>query len=267
MNLQNAYFSFSGWRRQNPWVRACLEKGRVSGGRNFQSKAHPHDTASSPPFAANGSITGGEPLAELVARLHPGITLLGGKLEPWRDRLESTGAVVLDYFQDELLTAANAAVTAEGAVLLAMEQLPCDSGRYTGAGPGWGRIGQLLSRKLQALGAQVTVSARRSRDLGMIRAMGFRAAVTGQWEDLSPYRVIFNTVPAPVLSQRDLESTSRTACFWSWPPPPAELRPVAPQLDPGLRPPGKTAPETAGRLIGETILRLAKCQERSSHAG
>ncbi len=102
-----------------------------------------------------------------------------------------------------------------------------------------GRIGQLLSRKLQALGAQVTVSARRSRDLGMIRAMGFRAAVTGQWEDLSPYRVIFNTVPAPVLSQRDLESTGRTACFWSWPPPPAELRPVAPQLDPGLRPSGK----------------------------
>ena len=267
MNLQNAYFSFLGGDGRTPWVRACLEKA----GCQVVEISNPkltHMILPLPAFAANGSITGGEPLAELVARLHPGITLLGGKLEPWRDRLESTGAVVLDYFQDELLTAANAAVTAEGAVLLAMEQLPVTLAGTPVLVTGWGRIGQLLSRKLQALGAQVTVSARRSRDLGMIRAMGFRAAVTGQWEDLSSYRVIFNTFPAPVLSQRDLEST-RSDCLL------LELASAPGGIEAGGSRsliqasglPGKTAPETAGRLIGETILRLAKCQERSSHAG
>ena len=233
MNLQNAYFSFLGGDGRTPWVRACLEKA----GCQVVEISNPkltHMILPLPAFAANGSITGGEPLAELVARLHPGITLLGGKLEPWRDRLESTGAVVLDYFQDELLTAANAAVTAEGAVLLAMEQLP-----------------------VTLAGTPV-----------LVRAMGFRAAVTGQWEDLSSYRVIFNTVPAPVLSQRDLEST-RSDCLL------LELASAPGGIEAGGSRsliqasglPGKTAPETAGRLIGETILRLAKCQERSSHAG
>ena len=133
---------------------------------------------------------------------------------------------------------------------------------------GWGRIGQLLSRKLQALGAQVTVSARRSRDLGMIRAMGFRAAVTGQWEDLSPYRVIFSTVPAPVLSQRDLESTRPDCLLLELASAPGGIEAGGSRsLIQASGLPGKTAPETAGRLIGETILRLAKCQERSSHAG
>lgn len=226
MNLQNAYFSFLGGDGRTPWVRACLEKA----GCQVVEISNPkltHMILPLPAFAANGSITGGEPLAELEARLHPGITLLGGKLEPWRDRLESTGAVVLDYFQDELLTAANAAVTAEGAVLLAMEQLPVTLAGTPVLVTGWGRIGQLLSRKLQALGAQVTVSARRSRDLGMIRAMGFRAAVTGQWEDLSPYRVILTPFQPPSCPNGTWSQPGRTACFWSWPPPPAELRPVA----------------------------------------
>ena len=143
MNLQNAYFSFLGGDGRTPWVRACLEKA----GCQVVEISNPkltHMILPLPAFAANGSITGGEPLAELVARLHPGITLLGGKLEPWRDRLESTGAVVLDYFQDELLTAANAAVTAEGAVLLAMEQLPVTLAGTPVLVTGWGRIGQLL---------------------------------------------------------------------------------------------------------------------------
>lgn len=138
MNLQNAYFSFLGGDGRTPWVRACLEKA----GCQVVEISNPkltHMILPLPAFAANGSITGGEPLAELVARLHPGITLLGGKLEPWRDRLESTGAVVLDYFQDELLTAANAAVTAEGAVLLAMEQLPVTLAGTPVLVTGWGR--------------------------------------------------------------------------------------------------------------------------------
>lgn len=265
MNLQNAYFSFLGGDSRTPWVRTCLEEA----GCQVVEVSNPkltHMVLPLPAFASNGSIPGGGPLAELEAKLHPGITLLGGKLGPWRDRLESTGAVVLDYFQDEFLTAANAAVTAEGAILLAMEQLPVTLAGTPVLITGWGRIGQLLSRKLQALGAQVTVSARRSRDLGMIQAMGLRAIGTGRWEDLSKYRVIFNTIPAPVLSQRDLESTRPDCLLLELASAPGGIEAGGGRSliqAPGL--PGKTAPETAGRLIGETILRLAGCQERSSH--
>ena len=74
MNLQNAYFSFLGGDGRTPWVRACLEKA----GCQVVEISNPkltHMILPLPAFAANGSITGGEPLAELVARLHPGITL------------------------------------------------------------------------------------------------------------------------------------------------------------------------------------------------
>ena len=183
-------------------------------------------------------------------------------------RQEHTGATILDYFEDELLTAANASVTAEGALLLAMEQLPVTLAGTPVLVTGWGRIGQLLSRKLQALGAQVTVSARRCRDLGMIQATGMNAMVTGQWGDLSPYRVIFNTIPAPILSQKDLEQTRPDCLLLELASAPGGMEAGGSRSfiqASGL--PGKTAPETAGRLIGETILRLAQGQERSSHVG
>ena len=66
MNLQNAYFSFLGGDGRTPWVRACLEKA----GCQVVEISNPkltHMILPLPAFAANGSITGGEPLAELVA--------------------------------------------------------------------------------------------------------------------------------------------------------------------------------------------------------
>ncbi len=267
MNLQNTYFSFLGGDARTPWARAYLEEA----GCPVVELSHPkltHIVLPLPALTASGSIPGGCSLTELETTLRPGITLLGGKLEAWRDRLEHTGATILDYFEDELLTAANASVTAEGALLLAMEQLPVTLAGTPVLVTGWGRIGQLLSRKLQALGAQVTVSARRCRDLGMIQATGMNAMVTGQWGDLSPYRVIFNTIPAPILSQKDLEQTRPDCLLLELASAPGGMEAGGSRSfiqASGL--PGKTAPETAGRLIGETILRLAQGQERSSHVG
>ena len=145
---------------------------------DFSSNEITHFVLPLPAFTSDGAISGGPPFAALEARLHPGITVLGGKLESRQNLLEHTGATVLDYFHDEFLTAANAAITAEGALLLAMEQLPVTLADTPVLVIGWGRIGQLLSRKLQALGAHVTASARRSRDLGMIQALGLQTATT-----------------------------------------------------------------------------------------
>ena len=265
MNLQEARFSFLGGDSRTPWTRSYLEDAgcRIV---DFSSNEITHFVLPLPAFTSDGAISGGPPFAAWEARLHPGITVLGGKLESRQNLLEHTGATVLDYFHDEFLTAANAAITAEGALLLAMEQLPVTLADTPVLVIGWGRIGQLLSRKLQALGAHVTASARRSRDLGMIQALGLQTATTGQWENLSAYRVIFNTVPSPVLTAQALAQTQPNCLLVELASAPGGIEADGSRSflrASGL--PGKTAPETAGRLVGKTVLRLAMSQERSPY--
>lgn len=244
-------FWITGSDPRMKWVRAELE----SQGFPVTDKpenACTHVVLPLPAFGKN------QPLSpeELCRFLQPGMTLLGGKLEPYTKELSATGAGIMDYFTSEALIAANAEITAEGAVSLAMTHLPVTLSGARVLVCGWGRIGQLLAKKLNALGAQVTVSARKPRDLGLISAMGYGAIPTGETAYLSSYQVIFNTIPAPVYHHQDLQRTSpecllielASCCGLEADESPRYIK------APGL--PGKYAPETAGRLIGRTILGL-----------
>ena len=211
-----------------------------------------------PAFDRAGHISGGPTVNELLPYI-PGKTVLGGKLGVQGEYLLGRAARVIDYFSDEALTAGNADITAEGAIQLAMDRLPVT---LTGAPVlviGWGRIGQLLARKLQALGAEVTVSARKDRDLGMIGALGLRPEKTGLYSHgLTRYRVIFNTVPAMILSPEQAAQIPPRCLYVELASQPGVdpslLLPE--QFLPGGGLPGKTSPDSAGILIGRTILRL-----------
>lgn len=233
------------------WVRAELEAHGFSVTEK-PTRTCTHVVLPLPAFRKNQGMSP----EELCEFLQPGMTLLGGKLEPYAKELTATGASVIDYFTSEALIAANAEITAEGAISLAMTHLPVTLSGANVLVCGWGRIGQLLAKKLNALGAKVTVSARKPRDLGLIRAMGYQAIPTGETDSLSSYQVIFNTIPAPVYDSRDLQHIS-TDCLLielaSCNGLEAEESPRYIKA-PGL--PGKYAPETAGRLIGRTILGL-----------
>ena len=190
-----------------------------------------------------------------------GKTVLAGGLGVTEEYLFTKAAAVLDYARDEDLLAGNAEITAEGALALAMGALPVSLSGCPVLVIGWGRIGQLLARKLAALGARVTVSARRARDRGLIEALGFRSEETGVYRrGLSGYRILFNTVPAPILCGDQVKQLPARCRY-------LELA-SKPGVDPGLLAPeqflsgralpGKYAPETAGILLGKAILRLIR---------
>jgi dipicolinate synthase subunit A len=113
---------------------------------------------------------------------------------------------------------------------------------------GWGRIGKCLAPLLKALGAKVTVAARKEADRAILEATGYSAVETG-CIDAGKYRLIINTVPAPVLdddaAKKDvlwIDLASKKGIFgenvlWAR----------------GL--PGKDAPESSGELIARTVLR------------
>ena len=172
-----------------------------------------------------------------LSELPAGVTVIGGNLEGNFPKM--------DLLRDEQYLAENAALTADCALRLLGSHLPVAFRDCPILIIGWGRIGKCLASMLKALGAQVTVAARKPSDLGMLTALGYRTVEIGNIDPM-PYRAILNTAPAPVLSpggtavKIDLASRLGLAgddVIWAR----------------GL--PGKMLPESSGQLIARGVLR------------
>lgn len=191
-----------------------------------------------------------EQLPQLLAQLPKDITVVGGKL----GILELQGYQTVDLLEDPLYLAENADITAHGAIKLALGLLPVTLRDLPVLVIGWGRIGKCLARLLQQLGCQVTVAARKETDRAMLIALGYNGVeLSANRPVCAGYRVIFNTVPAQVLTQKQLQQY------------PAECLKIELASQPGLvgediingrALPNRCAPESSGQLIARSILRL-----------
>lgn len=213
------------------------------------------------PFPARSALAGRQ--EALIERCGAGTVVIGGLLGPCADAMRACGARVFDLNGSEPLTTQNAVPTAEGAIALALTHSPVTLDTSRCLVIGYGRIGKALARRLQALHADVTVSARKEADMALAQAMGLRAIRTGHWDaSLARCDFIFNTVPAEVLTREDLsvlhpdclllELASRSgfspkAC--------GELGLMSIAAS-GL--PGKFSPKTAGYLYARAVLSLMK---------
>lgn len=196
--------------------------------------------------------------ALLPHMLEKGAVLIGGSfptgIEAW---LQSQGLFCASFLELESYQMANAAVTAEGAVYLCLRELDRTLSGAEALVIGWGRIGRFLAEKLRALGASVTVTARREGQWKEIEALGLRPEETGAYHHgLGEYDVVLNTVPAPVLSAGQAEGLKRDCVLielaslpGGFAPETAERRRVL--MAQGL--PGKTAPRSAGENLSAAV--------------
>lgn len=180
-----------------------------------------------------------------LRQLPPEVTVIGGGL---------TLPNAIDLLKDEGYLAKNAGITAHIALRLAAERLDVIPAGCPMLVLGWGRIGKCLALLLQSVGAEVTVAARKPADRAMAEALGFQACGMDSLKVfLRRFRVIFNTIPAPVLDREQL-NLCREDCVK------LELASVNGLegddvlIARGL--PGTFAPESSGILIAETVLRL-----------
>lgn len=172
------------------------------------------------------------------------------------------GLTVRDYFAREELAVANAVPTAEGAIQIAMEQLPITIHGARVLVVGFGRVGRALAQRLAALGARVTVAARRYESLAWAQASGYGTEQTGQlagW--LCGYDLVVNTVPALVLGEAELADLKPDCLVLDLASKPGGVdleaaRPVGPHRDLGPLPAGKGGPVTAGAAIKNTIYHM-----------
>lgn len=186
--------------------------------------------------------------------------ILGGKLpDALRQRFELLRLPYTDYLLREELAILNAVPTAEGAIQIAMEEIPTTLHGLNVLIVGYGRISKVLSRMLAALGATVTVSARRFSDLAWIEVNGFSPIHTSDlFEVIADSHLIFNTVPATVLDETLLSQVRRDCLLIDLASKPGGIDfETAKKL--GLKTiwalslPGKVAPISAGKIIFNTI--------------
>ena len=198
-----------------------------------------------------------------------GKRLFGGRLtEPMRNVADQKGVEWFDYFDSEVLQLKNALPSAEGAISVAMQELPVTLHGASAVVVGYGRIGSLLAERLRALGADVTVWARRAEQLTLAELHGHGAVrLICQNGKTVPQRiphgcrVIFNTVPHRFLIREILEQLSLDCLLIDLASAPGGIDFQAAEAL-GLRAvwatalPGKYAPESAGRFLAETLISI-----------
>ena len=235
-------------------TKACLQCSKLLENSGFALTDHPspevtHLLLDAPSFAADGSLRGGGQIENILSMLPPTITVIGGNLS--HTALHDYRC--MDLLLDAFYLANNAAITADCAIKIAAPLMPFVFAESRALVIGWGRIGKCLAKILSALGADVTIAARKERDRAMAVALGFDAVDIVQIPAVLPkMQLLFNTVPAPILdtpipsSCIALELASRNGIC-------GENILIARGL------PGKYAPESAAQLMCTTILR--KCKE------
>ncbi len=177
---------------------------------------------------------------------------------------DELGLDFTDYFAREELVALNALATAEGAISLILRESPRTIWDSRVLVVGFGRIGKMLAERLRALGAHVSVSARKAGDMAYIRALGCEALDTRTLgPELGRFHTVINTVPAPVLGREQLEQMSpKVLCIDLASRPGGVDFEAARELERNvlwaLGLPAETAPETAGQIIKETVLNILR---------
>jgi dipicolinate synthase subunit A len=222
------------------------------------------------PGALRGVLTGAAALLgplRLPVDVHPALDLLppgapvivGVADSALRAVAARRDLHVRAYAEDETFAVRNAVPTAEGAVVEATRLAGVTAHGVAAAVLGFGRCGQALAERLLAWHARVTVVARRPEALALAASRGAAAAA---WSELPAVlvgsRLVFNTVPAPVLGPRQLAVLGPRAWVFDLASAPggvdfaaAEALGVHARLLPGL--PGRLYPETAGCLVAETV--------------
>ena len=200
------------------------------------------------------------PMPRLLEGLWPGQLLLGGRFSDETVTAALKGKLrTADLLRRPEVAVGNAALTAEGALCRLMEHSDRALWRSRVLVLGWGRIGSILTRRLQGLGALVSVAARGRRDRAMAEALGCRAFAYEELEHcLGDMDFIVNTVPARVLTEGMLCLIRPDALLLELASPPGGFdRELARNIGlqvlsaPGL--PGETAPRSAAELLKKAV--------------
>ncbi len=186
----------------------------------------------------------------------PRALLLGGMIK----QEDFEGRWVSDYYEKEELMLLNTIPTAEGAIAIAMEELPTTLHGTKCLIMGLGRVGKTLALTLLSLGAKLSVATRNPSEKAVCKILGIEVVEYKNLSDeIGGFGLIFNTVPATLLTGSLLQRVKDTTPIIDLATHPGGVDAAASatmgkRIIWALGLPGKVAPQTAGEYISQTVI-------------
>ena len=174
------------------------------------------------------------------------------------------GIRLYDYAAREEFAVRNALPTAEGVAQILLQTLPVTVRGARIFITGYGRTARACARLLSAMGAHVTVAARRCSALAFADTDGYRSLYLRELPRfIHEADAVVNTVPSTVLTRDVLQAMRRDCPVIEIASAPygtdldeAKALGVRVQIAPSL--PGKVAPKTAGVILADTVLNILR---------
>lgn len=206
-------------------------------------------------------------MSRIAERAREGALVIGGKIpEAFARAAERRGMFVKDYFESEDFQIKNAYTTAEAALSIAMNALDKNIRGARVAITGYGRISKHLTSLLMAIGARVTVAARRESDISFAESFGCDTQRIGEgmdwWKALTRgYDVIYNTVPTWIFGREFLSSVDKRTLIVDLASAPGGIdiraaKELGSNVSWATSLPGKYAPRSAGDIIAACVMRI-----------
>lgn len=165
----------------------------------------------------------------------------------------------IDLLKLEKLTILNAIPTVEGTIKIAIEETETTIHESNILITGYGRIGKILCKSFNALGANVYCTARSDEDLTWIREERYTPIKYGEITNYAKeIDIIINTVPSLVIEEKIIKKLKKNCLIIDIASNPggvdkniAKLYKI--KVITALGIPGKIAPETSAKYIKEII--------------
>ena len=181
-----------------------------------------------------------------------------------KEKLDANNVTVTDILKREEFIVLNAIATAEGTIQIAMEETQRTIHGTKTLVMGFGRVGKVLAKMLQGIGAEVYCEARKNEDIAWIKAYGYEPIHLNDLdENLLRFDIIINTIPFQILDSERLNLVKKDAVLIDVASNPGGIdRKAARQQNLkviwALSLPGKVAPLTSAEFIKEALYHVLK---------
>lgn len=191
------------------------------------------------------------------------IVFAGYLTEKSRNEFQKYGINAKDYLDYEELALKNAIATAEGAIMLAMQNVETTLFNSKILVLGGGRIAKFIAGRLQGFGAKTLVGLRNKNDMVRLNSQNIETIPLKDLDFGEKFDIIINTIPANIITDENLKKIDENTYILDISSKPygynldvasnlALHHEIAPKL------PGRLFPKSSGRFIYETILENLK---------
>lgn len=181
-----------------------------------------------------------------------------------KEELEGNGIQYTDLLKREEFSVLNTIATAEGTIQIAMEETQRTVHGSNVLVMGFGRIGKVLAKMLDGIGAKVYCEARKNEDISWIKAYGYNPVHLNDLnENLNKFDIIINTIPFQILDTERLNLIKKETIIIDLASNPGGVdrraaREKGIKVIWALSLPAKVAPLTSAEFIKETLYHVLK---------